>query len=144
MIDEVAVQAKSPVQASRRWRVLVVEDNPINMKIVEVTLRRAGVEMIAARTGTEGLALAREASPDIVLLDLSLPDMEGVDVARALGDAPFPIIAVTAHVFPEDERRVREAGMSGLIGKPIDVHTLVPHILEIRETWSRTRARPGP
>jgi CheY-like chemotaxis protein len=105
-------------------RILVVEDNPLNLELATDLLEGCGFTVIAAQSGEGGLRLAREAMPDLILMDLSLPGMDGLEATRALKADPqtaaIPVIAVTAHAMKGDQERALEAGCEGYITKPID------------------------
>jgi two-component system cell cycle response regulator DivK len=105
--------------------VLIVDDNEKNRKLARDVLRAAGLQTIEAASGGEGVALAAECLPDVILLDLRLPDMDGTEVARTLGDrvqtAGIPIVALSALRYARDSDRLLEAGFDGYLEKPIDV-----------------------
>jgi two-component system cell cycle response regulator DivK len=108
--------------------VLVVEDNERNLKLVRDVLSFAGFEVVEARTGEEGVALARSHRPDVVLMDLQLPGIDGMEALRELRDSPdtatLPVVALTALAMKDDRERVREAGFDGYLEKPISVSLL--------------------
>ncbi|HLX89281.1 MAG TPA: PAS domain S-box protein [Acidimicrobiales bacterium] len=111
-------------------RVLHIEDNHANLELVEQVLARVpGVDLQAAMTGGLGLELARENRPDLVLLDLHLPDMAGVDVLGRLRSQPatadVPVVVVSADVTPMTVRLLRAEGVHAYLTKPIDVHELL-------------------
>src|SRR5690606_24846489 len=103
-------------------RVLVVEDNPANMTLVTTILRRFGYEVLQAGDAPEGLAQAREEHPDLVLMDMQLPGMDGLEATRRLKADPetrdIPVVALTAQAMKGDEERIREAGCDGYLAKP--------------------------
>jgi CheY-like chemotaxis protein len=107
------------------WRVLLVEDNYDNFEMVRFLLERAGYTVIGARTGREALAAAQEHKPDVILMDLSLPEMDGWEAAREIKNNPqiagIPLIALTAHTLPGDRQKAMEAGFDNYISKPINV-----------------------
>jgi two-component system, cell cycle response regulator DivK len=109
-------------------RILVVEDNPLNLKLVRDVLQVAGYEVLEARSGEEGLEVARAAVPDLVLMDLQLPGIDGVEALRRLrGDpaiADVPVVAVTAFAMAEDRTRAYAEGFDGYLAKPISVRSL--------------------
>jgi two-component system cell cycle response regulator DivK len=109
--------------------IVVVEDNPDNMKLFRAVLRRGGHGVKEFVTGV-GLADAlAESRPDLVLLDIQLPDLDGYQVLeelRAKWGADLRVVALTAHALGSDRERAREAGFDGFITKPIDV-TEFPH-----------------
>jgi len=107
--------------------VLIVDDDERNRKLAQDVLGRSGLRTILAASGRAAVELARERLPDVVLLDLRLPDMEGRDVARALGEeertAHIPVVALTALRYPDGGARLLADGFSGYLEKPIDVRT---------------------
>lgn len=121
-----AANAQPPLPQGRRACVLYVEDNPANLKLVEqIVARHAGVELLMAPTGSLGLDLARSHQPDLVLLDIHLPDMDGFQVlARLRADEAtrhIPAVAVTAQAMPADVRRVHAAGFDDYLAKPLEL-----------------------
>jgi CheY-like chemotaxis protein len=108
-------------------RILVVEDNERNLKLVRDILQFAGYEVISARSGEQGVAFAREQAPDLVLMDLQLPAMDGTEALRILREDPLtrdiPIVAVTAFAMKDDRERALDAGFDSYIEKPISVRT---------------------
>jgi len=107
--------------------VLVVDDDERNRKLAQDVLRRSGLRTIEAAGGRAAIALARDCLPDVILLDLRLPDLEGREVARALREeertAHIPVVALTALRYPDGGARLRVDGFSGYLEKPIDVRT---------------------
>ncbi len=105
--------------------VLVVEDNEKNLKLVRDILQYRGYRTVEARTAEEGIELARAHVPDLVLMDIRLPGMDGMAALEVLRGEPrtagIPVVAVTASVMPEERDRFRAAGFDGFIEKPIDV-----------------------
>lgn len=108
--------------------VLIVDDNERNLKLAGDVLRAAGFRTLEAATGAEAVALAREHLPDVVLLDLVLPDLAGTDVVLQLrGDARtarIPVVALSATHIDPDEEWFRAAGFAGYLAKPFDVEAL--------------------
>ncbi len=106
-------------------KILLVEDNLDNLELMRLLLDQKGYAVITARTGKQCLKLARAESPDLVLMDLSLPEVDGWTAASELKADPhtqhIPLIAVTAHTLPGDRKRALEAGFDGYISKPINV-----------------------
>jgi two-component system cell cycle response regulator DivK len=102
--------------------VLIVEDHPLNMKLFRVLLHSRGYETVEARDGTVGLDLARIENPDLIIMDIQLPDISGVKVIRALKSdertRDIPIVAITASM-PDEEAKIRAAGGDGFLRKPI-------------------------
>jgi two-component system, cell cycle response regulator DivK len=109
-------------------RILVVEDNPLNRKLVREVLSFAGYDVIEAQTGEEGLRAAQQAPPDLVLMDLQLPGIDGMETLHRLRQdtlgPEIPIVAVTAFAMAEDKERASRAGFDGYIEKPISVRAL--------------------
>lgn len=105
--------------------VLIVDDNEKNRKLAREVLRAAGFGTLEAASGTEAIAVAGERLPDMILLDLGLPDMAGTDVARAFRDrartADIPVVALSALPDLGDHDWLLEAGFAGFLSKPIDV-----------------------
>jgi two-component system, cell cycle response regulator DivK len=105
--------------------VLIVDDNEKNRKLARDVLRAAGIRTIETASGRESIALAAERRPDVILLDLRLPDMDGPDVARTLRDgaqtAGIPIVALSALRYSGDGASQLPAGFAGYLEKPIDV-----------------------
>jgi len=109
-------------------RILIVEDNERNLKLVRDVLQYAGYDVLAARSGEQGVALARERLPDLVLMDLQLPEMDGAEALRRLRADPLtraiPVVAVTAFAMKDDRERALDAGFDSYIEKPISVRAL--------------------
>jgi two-component system cell cycle response regulator DivK len=107
------------------WRVLLVEDNYDNFEMVRFLLERADYTVLGARTGREAVKSAQENKPDVILMDLSLPEMDGWEAAREIKNDPeianIPLIALTAHTLPGDRKKAMEAGFDNYISKPINV-----------------------
>jgi CheY-like chemotaxis protein/two-component sensor histidine kinase len=110
----------------RAATLLYIEDNPANLRLMQAIVdRHAGMRLVTATTGRLGLEAARAVRPDIVLLDIHLPDLDGFAVLAALrseaGLRTVPVVAVTANAMPQDEQRVRSAGFDGYLSKPIQL-----------------------
>ena len=105
--------------------ILVVEDNERNLKLLRDVLEYAGYDVRAARTGEDGIALAVKEPPDLVLMDLQLPGIDGTEALRRLRENPrtadIPVVAVTAQAMKQDRERALEAGFNGYVTKPISV-----------------------
>jgi two-component system cell cycle response regulator DivK len=105
--------------------VLIVDDNRKNLKLARDVLRAAGFRTLEAESGAEGIALASEHLPDVVLMDLQLPDMDGTDAARALGSdartAKIPVVALSALRLDGGADWLLAAGFAGYLEKPISV-----------------------
>lgn len=105
--------------------VLIVEDNELNMKLFNDLLEAHGYSTVGTRNGVEAMDLARRHRPDLILMDIQLPEVSGLDVTRALKADPelraIPVIAVTAFAMKGDEERIREGGCEAYLSKPISV-----------------------
>lgn len=112
--------------------VLLVEDNEDNRFIYATALRYVGYDVIEAVSGAQGIEQARTRLPDLILMDISIPDVDGWEATIVLKADPMtraiPIIAVTAHVLPGDERRSMEAGCDAYLAKPVSPATLIAEI----------------
>jgi two-component system cell cycle response regulator DivK len=106
-------------------RILIVEDNERNLKLVRDLLEVKGYRVVAATSGEEALPLAQREPPDLVVMDIGLPGMDGIAALRALRADPrtqdVPVIAVTASVMQTERVTIMQAGFDGYMGKPIDV-----------------------
>ncbi len=110
-------------------RVLIVDDDPKSLKMVSDLLRRFSYEVIGARDGEQGLRLAHSEMPGLILMDIMLPKIDGLEAARILKSDPstknIPIVALTAYAMKGDMERTLEAGCDGYIAKPIDIKNLL-------------------
>ncbi len=113
-------------------RVLVVDDTEANIHLMRFILKENGFEVIEARSGTEGVKLAVQEKPDLILMDIQLPDIDGLEVTKRIraseADGNIPIIALTSYAMPGDRERIMAAGCTGYISKPIDVKTFIKEI----------------
>ena len=113
-------------------KILIIEDNPVNMELATDLLEVAGYEVQQAASAEEGIALARSEMPDLILMDLSLPGMDGLSATRHLcaddSTAQIPIVVLTANAMKGDEARARQAGASGYVAKPIDTRAFPEQI----------------
>lgn len=111
---------------------LIIEDNENNMYLTTFLLENSGHNVSQAYDGKDGVKLAKEIQPDLILLDIQLPKMNGYDVARALREdaslASTPIIAITSYAMPGDKEKALGAGCNGYIKKPIDPDTFIDEI----------------
>ena len=117
--------------------ILIVEDNERNLKLVRDVLQVKGYATIEALTGEDGIKLALEKKPDLVLMDIHLPGMNGIEALSVLranpATAAIPVIAVTASVMQQDRKLITEAGFDAYVGKPINLKEFldaVRHALE--------------
>jgi CheY-like chemotaxis protein len=112
-----------------KGRILIVEDNEDNFQLVRFLLERDGFEVISAVNGKEGVETAMREKPDLILMDLSMPEMDGWTAAQKIKAEPetkaIPLLALTAHTLPGDRMRALEAGCDGYISKPINVEYLI-------------------
>jgi len=112
--------------------VLVVEDNPDNLELVRFILDRAGMQVYTAHDGRTGLELARQHLPDLVLVDLVIPELDGWELASQLKADPatshIKVVALTAHILPVDRKRAFSAGCDGYISKPLDLSTFFDEV----------------
>jgi two-component system cell cycle response regulator DivK len=105
--------------------VLIVEDNPKNMKLARDVLRFHGFDTLEAVTGAEAIRLAADHAPDVILMDIQLPDMDGdaalTDLRANPATASIPVVAMTAFAMREDRERLLAAGFDAYVSKPIDI-----------------------
>ncbi len=123
--------------------VLIVEDNEKNMKLVRDILRHQGHQTLEAMTGEEGVRLAREHKPDLVLMDIQLPDIDGITALRLIReDAALntvPVLAVSASVMPDEQNKIVASGFDAYITKPIVLKAFVE---SVQTFLARGRHRP--
>jgi two-component system cell cycle response regulator/two-component system cell cycle response regulator DivK len=109
-------------------RVLIVDDNPVNLRLVEAALKGAGHEVHGATDSSSALEAVTSLNPRLILMDLQLPGMDGLELTRRLKADPatkdIPIVATTAYAMAGDEAKARQAGCDGYLAKPIDVLAL--------------------
>jgi CheY-like chemotaxis protein len=124
--------------------ILVVEDNEDNLTLIDYLLRAYGYLPVLARNGQDGIRIAAETRPDVVLLDLLMPDLDGYEVAHKIkkmaGLERTLVVAVTASAMIGDRERIAAAGFDGYIQKPIDPETFigsVEHLLPTVASWAR-------
>jgi two-component system cell cycle response regulator DivK len=105
--------------------VLIVEDNEKNLKLVRDVLQVKGYSTLEAGTAEDGIRLAHECKPDLILMDIHLPGISGIDALKILrsdaATAAIPVIAVTASVMQQDRKQITEAGFDAYVGKPINI-----------------------
>ena len=126
-------------------KVLIVEDNELNMKLFHDLLDSQGYQTLQTREGLQAMALARQHMPDLILMDIQLPEISGLEVTKWLKDdeelAHIPVIAVTAFAMKGDEERIRQGGCEAYISKPISVM----HFLEtVRKHLGGPAPAPAP
>ena len=115
-------------------RILIVEDTEDNRQIMRDVLSSAGYELVEAETGEDGVAMARTHRPDLILMDIQLPVLDGYEATRRIKNDPtlrhIPIIAVTSYALSGDEAKARAAGCDGYVAKPFSPREL---LLKVRE-----------
>ncbi|MBU1611817.1 MAG: PAS domain S-box protein [Proteobacteria bacterium] len=128
----------SPSTPGQDLHLLVVEDDPVNLMALTKLLQKQGVQTTSAINGEETLACLRQGTFDLVLLDIQMPVLDGVEVARAIRSLPefknqahIPIIALTAYAMQGDEERFLQAGMNGYLAKPVDMEALMRVISQV-------------
>lgn len=113
-------------------RILVVEDNETNMYLVCYILRKNNLEVIEARSGEEGVMLAIREKPDLILMDIQLPGIDGVEATKRITESEeackIPIVAFTSYAMTGDKERLCSAGCSGYLEKPINPETFMTYI----------------
>jgi len=122
---DVLVDRLKPEKRSMAKKVLIVEDNELNMKLFHDLLDAHGYVTVQTRNGLDALSLAREHRPNLILMDIQLPEVSGLEVTRWLKEddqlRDIPVIAVTAFAMKGDEERIRSGGCEAYISKPISV-----------------------
>ena len=117
--------------------VLIIEDNEKNMKLARDVLQAKGYTTLEAVTGEDGVKLAKEKKPDLVLMDIQLPGINGIEAFRQIrGDATtqaIPVIALTASVTPTDRTAITAAGFDAFIGKPINLKEFIDTVKRLVE-----------
>jgi len=126
-------------------RILIVEDNPVHTRLIEMTLRAKNYTLLKATNGEEALDIAIRERPDLILMDLNLPEMTGFEVTKKLRENPTfshtPIIAITAYAMRGDRERVIESGCDAYLTKPIDTHELPKVIAEMLLQCNKSGAK---
>jgi len=120
--------------------ILIVEDNDKNLKLVRDVLQVKGYATVEAGNAEDGIALARARKPDLVLMDIQLPGMSGIDAIGVLRADPatagIPVVAVTASVMPQDRNKITEAGFDAYVGKPINLKEFLDTVRTMLERRS--------
>lgn len=123
--------------------ILVVEDHPFSVLLVRLLLERAGYAVLAAGTAEEALEMIRRRPPDLILMDLSLPGMDGLEAVRILKADPMTreicIVALSAHAMREDAERALAEGCDGYLTKPINTRTFLQEVTAFLEAARRRR-----
>ncbi len=125
-------------------RILCVEDNPQNMRLVRKILKHQGYEVLEAVDGTSGIEMTETERPDLVLMDINLPDIDGLEATRRLkanaAVSHIPIVALTANAMYGDEERCLAAGCDGYVSKPVSKTKLIGVVEEFLSSHSRAEA----
>ena len=130
-------RARSRAKASsvNMATILIVEDNELNMKLFHDLLEAHGYKTLQTRNGIDAIALARKHKPDLIVMDIQLPEVSGLDVTKWLKEDDslrhIPIVAVTAFAMKGDEERIREGGCEAYVSKPISVSRFLDTIREL-------------
>ncbi|HEX7438427.1 MAG TPA: response regulator [Caldimonas sp.] len=118
--------------------ILIVEDNEKNMKLVRDILRHNGHATIEAPTGGEGVRLASEKKPDLILMDIQLPDIDGIEALRRIREDPaldaVAVIAVSASVMPDDQQKIVTSGFDAFVTKPINLKQFLDTVKRFLES----------
>jgi two-component system cell cycle response regulator DivK len=122
------------------YNILIIEDDEMNMDMITKRLELRGYRVVAAADGLRGITLAREEAPDLILMDVNLPEFDGWEATRRLkaeaATCHIPVVALTAHAMESDRDKARQAGCDGYESKPIDF----PRLLSKMETLLTRRA----
>lgn len=112
--------------------ILIIEDNNTNLKLFTTVLKRLGCRLLTAQNGEQGIVIARQDLPDLVLMDIQLPGISGIEAARMLKADPatagIPIVALSAHAYPEERLEAIQAGCCDYFTKPIDTRAFPDQI----------------
>jgi two-component system, cell cycle response regulator DivK len=132
-----AVEGLKTGAASMSKTVLIVEDNELNMKLFHDLLDAHGYRTVQTRNGLDALALARKHRPDVILMDIQLPEVSGLEVIKWLKDdddlCNIPVVAVTAFAMKGDEQRIRQSGCEAYISKPISLKLFIETVRRFTE-----------
>ncbi len=114
--------------------ILIVEDQPKNLKLIRDLLQVSGYTTIEATDGQQGVELAKARKPDLILMDIMMPKMDGIEATRILkadpGTRNIPILVLTSHAMKGDKEKILEAGCNGYIAKPFDIRDLLRKVAE--------------
>jgi two-component system cell cycle response regulator DivK len=127
MISDPGAAPSEEAQESKT--ILIVEDNELNMQLFNDVLEANGYQTLQSRNGLDALKIARESKPDLILMDIQLPGMSGLEVTKLIKEdenlKTIPIIAVTAFAMKGDEEKIRQAGCENYLAKPISISGLL-------------------
>lgn len=122
-------------------KILIVEDNPQNRELILMTLSPYGYSLLEATDGEEALKITQREKPDLILMDIQLPKLDGLEVTRRLRQVPvfshIPIIAVTAYAMEWGEEKIMEAGCNAYLPKPFSIHELRRVVAEMLQRYRR-------
>jgi two-component system cell cycle response regulator DivK len=125
--------------------ILLVEDNADNQEIYRIILTHSGYSVLQAWDGERGVAMAREHVPDLILMDLTMPVLDGLEAVRMLkadpATAAIPIIALTAHATPRDEAAAQEAGCVSFLSKPVEPRKVAAEVHRVLAARDETAGR---
>lgn len=125
--------------------ILLVEDNADNQEIYRIILTHGGYSVLQAWDGESGVAMARSHAPDLILMDLTMPVIDGLEATRMLkadpATAAIPIIALTAHATPEDETAAHEAGCVSFLSKPVEPRKVAAEVRRVLAARGETAGR---
>lgn len=117
---------------NRQSKILVVEDNEQNLYLIKFILEKNGFTVIHAGTGIEGVTMAVNENPDMIIMDIQLPDIDGLEATRRIrksgANSDLPIVALTSYAMPGDREKALKAGCTGYIEKPINPETIIQEI----------------
>jgi two-component system, cell cycle response regulator DivK len=132
MLPGTNVNSSKTARRPGRPLVLIVEDNELNMKLFRDVLDAHGYKTLETRSGVDALSLARDYRPDLILMDIQLPEVSGLEVTKWIKDddtlRDIPVIAVTAFAMKGDEQRIRDGGCEAYISKPISIVSFIETI----------------
>ncbi len=115
-------------------KVLIIEDNEDNLYLIEFILRTLNLEIISAKNGYDGLKMAMNENPDLILMDIQLPDINGLEVTKLIRNVEkcrnIPIVAITSYAMTGDRQRSLDAGCTGYIEKPLNPETFADSVLK--------------
>lgn len=125
-------------------KILIVEDNPVNRKLLVMVLRPHGYQILTAVDGEEALKIARQELPDLILMDLQLPKMNGYTVTQLIKEQPatasIPVVALTAHALAEEKDYAHQFGFAGYVTKPIDTRAFPEQVREFLSLSGKKQA----
>jgi|ERR1700674_574437 len=125
-------------------KILVAEDNPVNLELLREILEAGQYQVVEAGDGLEALAKIEENQPDLVLLDINMPVLDGFGAIRQIRAQPrysrLPVVAVTAYAMKDDRERILAAGFNGYVSKPIDAAALLRELQQLKELSNGTQS----